>query len=180
MSAPVVRVQEAAVWWAVAQNGFEGFDRVRRGRWRSRGVGGRVKNAVGWIAAFLVLAFVITYWKWLVAAALIGGIVWSGYTFGVPWWQLRRQQEQDRRNGDTARRSALAAEPTSSISSTSPVRTAASTATSHRPRLTKQPAAPAHAGRGTPGRKGSQSPSPTHPDRPRTTRANQTHQYCSL
>ncbi|MCD7052173.1 hypothetical protein LRS58_15745 [Rhodococcus sp. BH2-1] len=68
-----------------------------------------MKNAVGWIAAFLVLAFVITYWKWLVAAALIGGIVWAGYTFGVPWWQLRRQQEQDRRNGDTARRSALAA-----------------------------------------------------------------------
>ncbi|WP_137724916.1 hypothetical protein [Prescottella subtropica] len=68
-----------------------------------------MKNVVGWIAAFLVLAFVMTYWKWLVAAAIIGGIVWAGCAFGVPLWQRRQQQVQDRRNGETARRSALAA-----------------------------------------------------------------------
>ena len=68
-----------------------------------------MKNVIAVFGALLVLGFIVTFWVWIVAAAVIGGIVWAGFTFGVPWWQRRQQQELDHRNGETARRSALAA-----------------------------------------------------------------------
>ncbi|MEV0947242.1 hypothetical protein [Rhodococcus sp. NPDC049939] len=68
-----------------------------------------MKNTFSWFGAFLVLAFILSFWKLIVAAAIIAGLVWAGVAFGIPWWQRRQRAAVDRRNGETARRSALRA-----------------------------------------------------------------------
>lgn len=67
------------------------------------------QNTAAWVLGFFVLGFVLAFWQWIVGAAVIAALVWVIYRFGLPW--LRRQQEQaaDRRNGEIARQSALAA-----------------------------------------------------------------------
>lgn len=64
-----------------------------------------MKNVVALIAAFVALALLVTYWKWLVAAAMLGLIVWGGY-LAIATLAYRRR---DRLNGVRARNSALAA-----------------------------------------------------------------------
>lgn len=64
-----------------------------------------MKNALGWIGAFLVLAFMLTYWKWIVGAAVLGLVVWGAYLAASAWSSRRRE----RLNGERARNAGLAA-----------------------------------------------------------------------
>ena len=68
-----------------------------------------MKNVIAVFGVLIVLGFVITFWAWIVAAAIIAGLVWAAYAFGVPWWQRRQARAMDWRNGETARQSGLAA-----------------------------------------------------------------------
>lgn len=64
-----------------------------------------MKIALAWIGAFIMLALVLTHWKWLVGAAVLGLVAWGGY-LAVAALRTRRQ---DWLNGRRARSSALAA-----------------------------------------------------------------------
>ncbi|NKR72891.1 hypothetical protein GS492_09575 [Rhodococcus hoagii] len=63
-----------------------------------------MKAALGWIGAFLVLAFLLTYWKWLVGGLVLGLIMWGMYLAIAVLAHKRR----DHLNGVRARNSALA------------------------------------------------------------------------
>lgn len=63
-----------------------------------------MKAALGWIGAFLVLAFLLSYWKWLVGALVLGLITWGLYLAVTELAHKRR----DHLNGVRARNSALA------------------------------------------------------------------------
>lgn len=97
------------------------YSRIRHFGPESSGVGekcrgDRVKDAWPFVVAFLVVAFVINFWKVLlgiaVAIAVVAFLVWAIPTLAVPWWRRRRAAAQDRRNGEVARRSGLAARAT--------------------------------------------------------------------
>lgn len=64
-----------------------------------------MKNAFVRIGAFLVLAFLLTYWKIIVGVGLLALVVYGAY-LGASAWSHRRR---DRLNGKRARRSVLAA-----------------------------------------------------------------------
>lgn len=64
-----------------------------------------MKNALGWIGAFLVLAFLLTYWKWIVGAAVLGAVATVMYLAANAWSHKRRE----RLNGERARNARLAA-----------------------------------------------------------------------
>ncbi|MFZ2529191.1 MAG: hypothetical protein WAX14_16300 [Rhodococcus sp. (in: high G+C Gram-positive bacteria)] len=64
-----------------------------------------MQNAFVWVGAFITLAVVVTYWKWLLGAAVLGAVVWGVYVAAV----ALRARRQDRLNGARARLSALAA-----------------------------------------------------------------------
>ncbi|MBM4522534.1 hypothetical protein GS462_21885 [Rhodococcus hoagii] len=64
-----------------------------------------MKAALGWIGAFLVLALLLTYWKWLVGGLVLGLIIWGMYLAVAALSRKRR----DHLNGVRAKNSALAA-----------------------------------------------------------------------
>lgn len=64
-----------------------------------------MKQALVWIGAFIALGLVLTYWKLLVAIVVVGLLVWVGCVACDASITRRR----NRLNGETARRSALAA-----------------------------------------------------------------------
>lgn len=72
-----------------------------------------MKNVAGLVGVFLVLAFALKFWVWIVAVvtavAVLAGAVWVWASVGVPLWERRQHRVLDRRNGETARRSGLAA-----------------------------------------------------------------------
>ena len=68
-----------------------------------------MKNVVGLFVAIILLGWIISYWKVIIGVALVAAVIWGMYALGVPWWRKRQARSVDRRNGETARRSALAA-----------------------------------------------------------------------
>ncbi|NKZ63133.1 hypothetical protein GTG23_02665 [Rhodococcus hoagii] len=64
-----------------------------------------MKQALVWIGALIAIGLALTYWKLLAALVALGLIVWGGYRAGT----ALRAKRQDWINGQTARRSALAA-----------------------------------------------------------------------
>ncbi|EOM74604.1 hypothetical protein DW322_03365 [Rhodococcus rhodnii] len=64
-----------------------------------------MRSLFAWIAAFLVLAFLLSYWKWIVGAVVLGIVVWGVYMATTALGHKRR----DHLNGVRARQSALAA-----------------------------------------------------------------------
>ncbi|MBM4590148.1 hypothetical protein GS507_18370 [Rhodococcus hoagii] len=64
-----------------------------------------MKAALGWIGAFLVLAFLLTYWKWIVGGLVLGLIMWGIYLVIAALAHKRH----DHLNGVRASNSALAA-----------------------------------------------------------------------
>ncbi|RVW00895.1 hypothetical protein [Rhodococcus spongiicola] len=68
-----------------------------------------MKNALVWIGALVVLAFVLSYWKWMVAAAVITGLALAWSKFVASFRRRRQKAALDRWNGEVALRSTLAA-----------------------------------------------------------------------
>ncbi|NKS62357.1 hypothetical protein GS966_19940 [Rhodococcus hoagii] len=64
-----------------------------------------MKNLFVWIGAFLVIAFLLTYWKVIVSVALLAAVIYGAYLAASAWTHRRRE----RLNGERARRSALSA-----------------------------------------------------------------------
>lgn len=64
-----------------------------------------MKSAFAWIGAFLVIAFLLTYWKIIVGVALLAAVIYGAYLAASAWSHRRREHL----NGERARRSALAA-----------------------------------------------------------------------
>ena len=64
-----------------------------------------MKQVLVWIGALIAVGLALTYWKLLAALVALGLIVWGGYRAGT----ALRAKRQDWLNGQTARRSALAA-----------------------------------------------------------------------
>lgn len=64
-----------------------------------------MKQAIVWIGALIAVGLALAYWKLLAALVVVGLLVWGGYRVGA----ALRAKRQDWINGQTARRSALAA-----------------------------------------------------------------------
>lgn len=75
----------------------------------SEGAGVKRQNNAGWVAGLVLLGIVVAFWQWIVGAAFVAALVWAMYRFGIPWMQRQQELAADRRNGETARKAALAA-----------------------------------------------------------------------
>jgi hypothetical protein len=68
-----------------------------------------MKQILTILAALLIVGWTISFWKVILGVALVAALVWGVYAVGVPSWRRRQGRALDRRNGETARRSGLAA-----------------------------------------------------------------------
>lgn len=50
-----------------------------------------MRELLGLLAAFLLIAFVINWWQVILAVLLIVGIGYTAYAAFGGWWQLRRE-----------------------------------------------------------------------------------------
>ncbi|ORJ99891.1 hypothetical protein [Prescottella equi] len=64
-----------------------------------------MKQALALVGVLIAVGLALAYWKLLAALVIVGLLVWGGYRAGT----VLLAKRQDRINGQTARRSALAA-----------------------------------------------------------------------